>query len=139
MGRLPIYLRLQCNTFAIRSLIVPLLLYTHFVVTFDFFLLLLVYLHLVSVFVPCNKNTFMLPLSLIICNLVYPRILNYSLVYPFRTESYFLNTSCSNVHFLNVLFNFQSHVFNFRLPQKLCTSFLITHILCQFTFCLPVP
>ena len=36
-GRLRVHLRLQCNTFAIRSLIAPLLLYTHFVVTFNFF------------------------------------------------------------------------------------------------------
>ena len=37
MGRLPVYLLLLCNTFAIWSLIAPLVLYTHFVVTFDFF------------------------------------------------------------------------------------------------------
>jgi hypothetical protein len=86
----------HCTTFTLHT----------FCCHFQFFWLLLVYLHLVRVSVPSNKNTFMIPLSLIICNLIYPRILNYSFVYPFRIESYFLNTSRSNVHFINVLFNF---------------------------------
>ena len=71
-GRLPIYLRLQCDTFAMWSLIAPLLLYSHYVVTFELLWLLLVYLNLVSV------SDFCVTSLIIFCILVYPCVLKYS-------------------------------------------------------------